>query len=111
MLCNIGGWPRDVQFARAIGWAFFARKKMAFEEFQRKELVRVTRAKKKFYEYTYQMNHIGGHPNNCCLDHLELGTADVKRTGYAEDAQALYCSVWKRPAAASVCKRHATECS
>ena len=84
---------------------------MALEECQGKELVRVTRAKKRFYEYTYQMNHIGGHPNNCCLEHLELGTADVKRTGYAEDAQALYCSVWKRPAAASVRKRRATEIS
>ena len=81
---------------------------MALEECQRKELVRVTRAKKKFYEYTHQMNHIGGHPNNCCLDHLELGTADVKRTGYAEDAQALYCSVWKRLVVASVRKRSAT---
>ena len=81
---------------------------MTFEEFQRKELVSVARDKKKFYEYKYQMNHIGGHPNNCCLDQLELGAADDNRASYAEDAQALYCSVWKRLVVASVRKRRTT---
>ena len=61
LLCNVAGWPRDVQFMRVVGWAFFAKKKMAFDEYQRKDLVK-TVGRKKYYEYAHQINHIHGHP-------------------------------------------------
>ena len=97
LLCNVGGWPRDVQFARVIGWAFFAKRKMSFIEYQRKTLVRVVR-KKKFCEYASQVNHIEGHPENCCLDHLELGSAEDNKDAFAVDAPQLLYTVFKRPA-------------
>ena len=98
LVCNIGGWPRDVPFARVIGWAFFARRKMSFTEYQRKTLLR-SAGRKKFYEYAHQVNHIEGEPENCCLHHLEFGTAQDNRDAYAVDAPILLGSVWKRPAA------------
>ena len=46
VLCNIGGWPREVQFSRVIGWAFFAKRKMSFSEYQRKTFAKVVGKKK-----------------------------------------------------------------
>ena len=97
LLCNVGGWPRDVQFARVIGWAFYAKRKMSFAEYQRKTLVKVAR-KKKHYEYAHQVNHIEGHPEDCCLDHLELGSAQDNKDAFAVDAPELLNTVFKRPA-------------
>ena len=102
LLCNIGGWPKDVQFARVLGWAFFAKKNMGFQEYQKKELVS-SKGRRRFYEYKYQVNHIQGGPENCCLEHLELGDAEYNKSMFAIDAKQLYGSVFKRPA----CKRPA----
>ena len=94
LLCNVGGWPRDTMFIRVVGWAFFARRKMSFEEFQRKLPVKNSCA-----EFAHQVNHLGG-PENCCLDHLEFGTVAENRQSYELDAGTRHRTVWKRPAAA-----------
>ena len=52
------------------------------------------------------MSHIGGHPEDCCLEHLELCTADENKDLYSAEANDLFCSVFKRPA----CKRPAAAC-
>ena len=95
--CNVGGWPRDVYFMRVIGWAFMAKRKMSFEEYQRKVVVKIV-GRKKHYQHVHQMNHIEGHPENCCLDHLELGSAEYNKDAYSTDAPLLYNFVFKRPA-------------
>lgn len=102
LCCNVGGWPRDVQFARVIGWCFMARKNMSFDEYQSKELVS-WKGGKKYYAYKYQVNHIGGNPENCCLDHLELGDSEYNKDQYSVEAAELRHTVFKRPA----CKRPA----
>ena len=53
---------------------------------------------KKYYEYASQVNHIEGHPENCCLDHLELGSAEDNKDAFAVDAPQLLYTVFKRPA-------------
>ena len=74
-----------------------AKRKMSFDEYQRKVLVKTVGAR-KYYEHVYQMNHIGGNPENCCLDHLELGSVDDNKDAYSTDARLLYRTVFKRPA-------------
>ena len=85
---------------RVAGWAFRAKKKMAFDEYQRKDFVRQANGK-RYYEYRHQINHMGGHPENCCLDRLELVTAGENKDLYAVEAKDLWHSVYKRPAAAT----------
>ena len=82
-------------------WAFRAKKKMAFKAFQRKELVKVVphkKSQKKYWEHVHQMNHMGGHPEDCRLGHLELCTAEENRFMYSIEAKELFCTVFKRPA-------------
>ena len=93
LLCNVGGWPRDFLFARVVGWAFFAKKRMSFQRYQSKIAVG-----RRGLVHQHQINHKGGHPEDCTLDHLELGDADYNRAMYSSEAKDLHGSVFKRPA-------------
>ena len=70
-------------------------KTMSFEAFQKKRNFRNGRE-----EFVLQVDHVGGDPENCCLERLELGTAEENRDRYAADASLLRRSIFKRPASA-----------
>ena len=87
LLCNVGGWPRDTVFARVVGWAFFARRKMSFAAFQ----------KKQRGAFLWQVDHVGGGPECCCLAHLELCSKAENRERYAAEAPLLHGTVFRKP--------------